>query len=64
MFWEKKKKRFREPLVFANVEELTVFVKERMVRKEVISCMFENFENQGSVPKSVFILSSLHGKQV
>jgi hypothetical protein len=49
-----RKKRFRELLVFANIKELAVFVEEPMVRK-VISCMFQNFENQGSIPKSVFI---------
>jgi hypothetical protein len=50
----REKKRFRELLVLANSKELAVFVKEPMVEK-VISCMFEIFENQGSVPKSVFI---------
>jgi hypothetical protein len=59
----REKKRFQELLVLANIKELAVFVKEPMVRK-VISCMFENFENQGSVPKSVIYLSSVHGKQV
>jgi len=53
-FEKKRKKRFRELLVFANIHELAVFVKEPMDRK-VISCMFENFETQGSVTKSVFI---------
>jgi len=41
-------------LVFGKIKELTVFVKEPMVRK-VISCMFEIFEKRGSVPKSVFV---------
>jgi hypothetical protein len=49
-----RKKRFRELLVVANIKELEVFVKEPLVRKEVISCMFENFQIQGSIPKSVF----------
>ncbi len=41
-----RKKRFRELLVVANIKELEVFVKEPLVRKEVISCMFENFQIQ------------------
>jgi hypothetical protein len=57
-----RKKRFRRKLlVFANIKELAVFVKEPMARK-VISCMFEKFQKPRFCTKIGIYLSGFNGK--